>query len=124
MIDQARLSAFRTQLARRYLRVSDFHAQVRAAFFKDVGFGAESHHEFDSVRHRVFLERTIEKLLDTAAAVLACALKETHSVLVSRFQGEVLVEGKVAKQRAQISARLAAAFPRSAFELEFAELQS
>jgi hypothetical protein len=122
--EQARLSAFRTQLARRYLRVSDFHAEMRAAFFKDVGFGAESHHEFDALRHRMFLGRTIERLADTASAVIALAIKETHSSPVARFQDSLLIEGKPPKQRAQISAQLAAAFPRSAFELEFADVQS
>jgi hypothetical protein len=116
-----RLSVWRTALAQRYLGITSFQAEVRAAFFKDVGYSYDSHREFESAGHRYFVERTIQKLLAQLAAVLALATEASFpGTVVARFQGQVLCEGKP-KQRAEITAHLAAAFPGATFPIAFEE---
>jgi hypothetical protein len=124
--DQTRLSNFRTELARRFLHVTDWHAELRVAFYKDVDSGdiRYAHREFEATRHRLFLGARVEKLLDTVGRVMAVAIKETlNGTLIARFQDRVLCEGKI-KQRAEIAAHLAKAFPGSSFELQFDAVRS
>jgi hypothetical protein len=121
--DQGRLSAWRAQLARRYLAITDFHACLRAAFFKDVGYGFESHRELDAKAYRAFLDQLTQSLLDQAAAVCALAIEASFSgSVIARFQRQFLCEGKP-EQRAEIAAHLAAAFPGSNCQLEISEVQ-
>ena len=54
MMDESRLSGWRTELARRYLHVTDLHAEIRAAFYRDVGFGYDAHREFEADWYRRF----------------------------------------------------------------------
>jgi hypothetical protein len=122
-VNESRLSAWRMQLSKRYSAIANFLDELRAAHYVERGFGAESHRVFDSVRHRLFLERTIEKLLDTVGAVTALAIKETcDGALVARFQDSFLCEGE-AKQRVEITAHLVKAFPDSSFGLQFEKVQ-
>jgi hypothetical protein len=122
MPDAVRLGTWRKALAARYPRVSSFHHEVRVAFFKDVGYGHESHREFDASGHRSFIARTVHTLLRQVSAVLALALETTYpGCVIARFEGLVLCKGKP-KQRAEIAAHFAAAFPGSAFAVACEEV--
>jgi hypothetical protein len=115
-----RLSAWRAALGKRYRAITDFHASVRAAFYKDVGYGPESHRECDLPAHRAFVDRTVKTLLDQLSGLLALAVGETFpDAVVARFQGAVLLQGKhkPMEKRATIGRWLAAAFPDSGFQL-------
>jgi hypothetical protein len=120
--DMSRLSAWRAQLAKRHLGITSFQAEISAAFFKDVGFGGGYHRQFEPARHRAFLDRTVQELLDCLTVVFALAIEAAFSgSAIARFQGQVLCAGK-AKRRAEISAHLAAAFPASTFPIVFEEV--
>lgn len=121
MPEEGRLSAWRAALARRYGRVTDFHAAVRATFYRDVGYGFERHNEFESVRHRAFLDATVQALLAQASALLALGIEEIFAgSVIAWFQGSVLLEGehKPKDKSVSIGRQLAAAFPGFTFELE------
>jgi hypothetical protein len=82
------------------------------------------HQEFDSKGHRGYVDATVEKLLDQLSAMLALAIEASFpGTVIARFQGQVLCEGKP-KQRAEITARLSAAFPRGTFPIAFEEVGS
>ena len=120
--EMSRLAAWRTILAKRYLGITSFHDEVRAAFYRDVGYGYESHREFDAARHRAFFNRTVQTLLDQLSVVLALAIEANFPrTVVARFQNQILCDGKP-KQCAETTAHLAAAFPSATFQLEFTEL--
>jgi hypothetical protein len=122
--DEGRLASWRKALAARYPRIAGFHSEQRACFYRDVNPGdvRYAHREFDYTRYRAFVDQTLQTLLDQLSALLALGIEETFpGAVMARFQGEVLCEGKP-KQRAEITAHLAAAFPGSTFQLEFAEV--
>jgi hypothetical protein len=119
-IDVERLASWRRDLRKRFRAISNFHDEVRATFFKDVGYGLESHREFDGAKHRLFFERTIGRLLATAGGVMAVATKETcNGALIARFEDSLLIEGEPPKQRAALSAELAKVFIGANFQIEF-----
>jgi hypothetical protein len=123
--DESRLAAWRKELATHYRGVTVFHEELRAYFHKDVDSGdvRHAHREFDSGSYRAFVNRTTQKLLDQLFAVLALAIAETFpNAVVARFQGQILCEGQP-EQRAEITARLAAAFPRATFPIAFEEVR-
>jgi hypothetical protein len=122
--DSGRLSGWRKELATRYRAVTVFHEEHRASFYRDVSIGdvRHAHREFDHARYRAFIDRTAQELLDQASALLALAIEEISSgSVVARFQGSVLCECEP-KQRAEIAARLAQAFPGATFPIAFEEV--
>jgi hypothetical protein len=124
MPDQVRLAAWRKALAARYPRITGFQHEMRVAFYRDVGYGHESHREFDASGHRSFIDRTVHLLLRQVSAVLALALETAFpNSVIARFEGQVLCHGKP-KQRAEIAAQLASVFPGSMFQVEFTEVNS
>ena len=125
MPDNGRIETWRKALAARYPRITGFHAELRAVFYRDVGFGFESHREFEPARHRAFINRMVQEFVRNISALLALGTEETSGAVTARFQDWVLVEGdhNLADKRAVIGRQLAAAFPRSTFELEFAQVK-
>jgi hypothetical protein len=124
-VNQERLSAFRAQLAKRFPAIASFHTELRSAFYRNVGFGPEAHRELDTVRWRGFLDNTVQRLKRQASALLALGLEQTFpSSVIARFEDWVLVESdhELAGKRTQIARQLAAAFPASAFQLEFEDV--
>jgi hypothetical protein len=122
--DQGRLSSWRKALAAHFPRITGWHDEVRAFFFKDVGYAWDSHREFDAAEHRAFIDRIIQERLDALSAQLALAVETAFPAsVIARFQGSVLCEGKPPEKRAELSGRLAAAFPHSTFQLEFEEVR-
>jgi len=124
--DEGRLASWRKALTARHPRIAGFHSEHRAFFYRDVSIGdvRHAHREFDHARYRAFIDRTAQKLLDQASALLALGIDETFSgALVARFQGSVLMQGKhkPMDKLASIGKQLAAAFP--AFQLELEESQ-
>ncbi len=118
---QSQLAERCLQFGKEYPRIRGFHEGIKTAFDREVRDGpATSHRELDAVRYRAFTDVTIQGLLDCVSAVLALALTENGAVVVARFQEQMLCEGKP-KQRAKLSARLAAAFPGSSFTVEVSE---
>jgi hypothetical protein len=126
MQEQGQLATWRTALAKRYPGISSFHAEVSAAFFKDVGFGFDAHRQFEPARYRAFIDSCLQKRLRQVSALLALGLEETFKgAVAARFQGSVLVEGKHAlnDKRVQIALPLAKAFLAATFPLEFTEVK-
>jgi hypothetical protein len=118
-----RLAGWRQNLRKRFPAISNFHADARAAFYRDVGFGFESHQQFEPTHHRSFIDRLVQNFLEQVSQVLALAVEDVYPKgLVARFEGQVFATGKI-KPSAKISAHLAKAFPGSAFELEFTEIR-
>jgi hypothetical protein len=119
-----RLAGWRQNLSKRFPAISNYHADARAAFYRDVGFGFESHQQFEPTHHRAFIDRLVQNFLEQVSQVLALAVEDVYPQrLVARFGGgQVFATGKI-KQSAKISAHLAKAFPGSAFELEFTEIR-
>ena len=106
--------------------MTSFHEELRAGFYRDVGYGAEARREFEATRHRVFFGRTLERLLDCAGGALALGIDEiAKGGIVARFQDSVLVDGKhqLKDKGAQLARQLAAAFPGASFQLEFEEVK-
>jgi len=119
------LSAWRARLAKRFPRIAQFHVELRAQFRSVHGYGAEYHHKFEPAQHRAFFDRMIENRFDCASALLALGIDEVaHGAIVARFENSVLVDTKIklANKRATIARQLQAAFPSSAFQLEFKEV--
>lgn len=121
LINESRLSSWRKALATRFRGVTSFHEERRSFFFKGVNLGdvRYAHHEFDSKGYRVFIDRTVQKLLDQLSALVALRIEAVFpGSVIARFEGQVLCEGKPT-QRAEITAHLAAAFPHSTFPIAF-----
>jgi hypothetical protein len=117
-----RLTAWRTELARRFLSITDFHAEVRAAHYSDAGFGSEAHRQFEPARHRAAIDRMIRDRFDVLSAALALAMEACFpGAVLARFENSILCKG-APKQRAEISAKLAAVFPGGTFQLGFERL--
>jgi hypothetical protein len=75
--------------------------------------------EFDSERHRAYIERETNKLVD---AVPLVAASETHGC-VARFTDSLLCEGKPPRSLAdKIGAKLKAAFRGSDFNVQIEEI--
>ena len=125
---EERLSGWTNELRRSYPRIAQFHAESEAAFYHDIGGRAfDVHRQFDATRHRAFIDRAIQRLLDYTFALLALGIEEMFpGAVVARFEGSVLTQGnlKLEDSRTQIMRRLQAAFPHSTFHLEFTEAQS
>ncbi len=86
-VNETRLASWRGALAKSYPRITEFHALVAAAFYRDVGFGYETHREFDPAAARVFIQRTVARLLDCAGALLALGLDEVFpGAVLARFE--------------------------------------
>jgi hypothetical protein len=122
-----RLRTWRSQLSKRFTAITSFHAELRSAFHRTVGFGIEAHLELDAPRWRGFLDSTVQRLNRQASALLALGTEETFpGAAVARFQGSVLVEDKhkLKDKRVQIGLPLAKAFPASSFQLEFQEVRA
>lgn len=123
LIGEGQLSAWRFKLSKRYKAITTFFDQLRAACYKDVGYGYESHREFESVRHRAFVDRTVRELSDKLSVVLALAVEQSFpGSVLARFQNELLCKGEV-KQRAEITAQLAKSFNGATFELLFTDVR-
>jgi hypothetical protein len=127
MINEERLSAWRGQLAKRYVRVTGFHTELRSSFMREVDSGTayEHHHALDELGYRRCIDGTMQQLLDCTSKLLALGVDEVaRGAIVARFESAVLVESKrkLADKRTSIARQLAAAFPASAFQLEFDEL--
>lgn len=118
----SQLSAWRARLAKRFRKITQFHSEVRSAFYSPHGYGGDYHHKFEPAQHRAFLGRLTQSLLDRAAAVCALAMEVSCPVL-ARFEAQLLCEGKPPEKRAEINAQLAAAFPGSNYQLEISEIQ-
>ena len=127
--EQARLSAWRLQLAKRFVRIAGFHTELRSTFVREIDMGdaAPRQQQFELAAYRRFVDRTIDQLLQRAGALLALGVDELVSAtVVARFECAALVECKrtIEDKRATISRQLLAAFPASSFELEFAEVRA
>ena len=87
--------------------------RLRAAFYRDVGYGFDSHRQFEPARHRAFLDRTGARIAGPSAALLALGIAETYpGAVMARFQSAVLVDAKhKLDKRVQITRLLQAAFP-------------
>jgi hypothetical protein len=126
MQEQGRLSTWRTELARHFLCVTDFHAEIRAAFMQDVGYGYEAHRMLDQKGYRAFIDRIVQERLDAISSLLALGVDEVAPrTIVARFGSWLLVDTKtdLEGKRASICRQLAAAFPDSSFRIEFDEVQ-
>ena len=55
--DRGRLAAWRKELARLLPRITRWQAEIRPAFYRDVGFGSESYRQFEATKYRAFIER-------------------------------------------------------------------
>jgi hypothetical protein len=129
-IEKSRLDAWRMALSKRFARIDQWHASVRAAFVREVDMGdaAPREQKFESAQSRAFIDRTVQSLLALTSKLLALGVAEVaHDAIVARFESGVLLEAKhkqPADKRATISRQLLAAFPASSFELEFAEVRA
>jgi len=118
--DDRLLGVWQQRLEKRFRRIQRFHHEIENCFWRAVG----NHHEFESARHRRFINRTVQKCLDVASAVLAVAIEASFpGTTVGRFRGQVLCEGKPEPPRAEITGHLAAAFPSADFPIDFTEVQ-
>ena len=127
-VNESRLASWRGSLVQTLSadhRVSRFGSQRVSA--NTVGFGFEAHSKFDATAARVFIHRTVEQLLDCAGALLALGLDEVFpGAVIARFQSAALVDGQreaFTDKRASIARQLQAAFPGSAFELDFEDVK-
>jgi hypothetical protein len=112
--DHAQLLSLRRELSKRFRAIESFHKQISANFYKHIG----DHREFDSRRHRLFLDQIVSDCLNTVSALFALALADARPVV--RFQNLIFTELSP-KGRAQIHATLAAAFPHATFQIEVNE---
>jgi hypothetical protein len=112
--DHAQLEQWRNTLSKRFRAIESFHAELAACFYKHVG----DHRQFDSRRHRLFVDQIVSDCSNTVSALVALALAGARPV--ARFQNKVFTE-QLPKSRANIHAALAAAFPDCAFEVVIAD---
>jgi hypothetical protein len=128
--DQGRLATWRTQLAKRFVRIAGFHTELCSSFVREIDMGdaAPRQQQFELAAYRRFVDRSIDQLLQRAGELVALGLDEVVSgAVVARFQDRVLLAGKhnqIEAKRVSISRQLATAFEGAQFELEFAELRS
>ena len=95
--------------------ISQDHAiSFRSAFAPSIAMLASAATTITSSsqhRHRAFIDRHDPKLLDMPPLCCALAIEQTFpGAVLARFEGWILCKGKP-KQRAEIHAQLAAAFP-------------
>jgi hypothetical protein len=113
------LELWRKDLSARYPRISRFHDDVRAFFFKPGGAGA---YQFDAKGYRLFIDRQMRTLLKTVSLLIAQAME---GACVARFtDGWVLCQGTKPKSLPTIERKLTAAFPRATFNVAITEAKS
>ena len=103
---------WRKELSKRYKKITDFHAEVSAHFYKYVG----DHREFESRRHRLFLDQVVNENLNIISALISIAVADARPV--ARFQNWILCE-QLPKNR--IRETLLKAFPGAVFQIELNE---
>jgi hypothetical protein len=127
-IDERRLEEWRKELCKRFPAIADFQKTLRTFFWKSVGSGNvyQAHQEFDSTRHRAYLDRELGRLLDCASVVVANALEQMlPDAVLARFQDWLLCKGNKPKSQPtseKLERKLAAAFPGSRFQLSVEEV--
>jgi len=119
--DRGRLGAWRRELARLLPRIAAWQAEIRPAFYCDVGFGWESYRQFEATPFRAYIDRVTQELLDQAGALLAFGIRETSTV-AARFQDCVLVEAGIDQLKPEIESLLQTAFPGSNFQVGLSEV--
>jgi hypothetical protein len=126
LTEQQTLEGWRKELQKQFPRIAAFHSHLREYFYRPVGgsggvYGTPPHLEFDELKHRRYMDRELNKLVNH---VSLCVAQATESACVARFQGFVLVEGKPKPDvipKAQ--ERLAAAFNGATFAITVEELK-
>jgi hypothetical protein len=126
-LDEGLLETWRKELSKRFKAIADFHEVLRCSFNKQVTRFGEVYFQFDAVAHRAFVNRAITELLQTASALAAQAVEQSHAV-AARFTDSLLVEGKPNQAQTaalveRITGRLQAAFPSSAFNVTIEEVK-
>jgi len=112
--DHTSVTQWRAMLAKRYRAIENFHPELSAHFYKHIG----DHRQFESRRHRLFLDQIVNDCLNSISALIAIAVADAKPV--ARFQKSILCE-QPPKSRAKIHATLAAVFPHATFQIEVNE---
>src|SRR5207248_2526336 len=120
-IDVGVLELWRKDLAKRYPRISRFHDDVRAFFYKPAGANA---YQFDATGYRCFIDRQTRTLLDTVSLLTAQTME---GACVARFADcWLLCQGTKPKSLPlieKIDQQLTTAFPRAMFNITVEEAQ-
>jgi hypothetical protein len=117
--DRFALNTWHQQLRKRYRGIDNFHRDITAFFWKPIG----DHREFEPAKHRQFINRSIDRLLNCVSAVAALTIEENSPVdaapVAARFQDWILCTGKPKAQLVErIGKKLSAAFPGATFKVE------
>jgi hypothetical protein len=115
------LAVWHERLERRFRGIQRFHHAAERCFWKTI----DSHRELDTKAHRRFIDRIMKDLRDFVSGLTALAVEENSpSIVAARFQDWLLCVGKPKARLTDIVCeKLEAAFPGSAFQLEFEEVQ-
>jgi hypothetical protein len=126
LTEQQTLEGWRQELHKRYTRIAAFHSHLREYFYRPVGgsggvYGTPPHLEFDELKHRRYMERELNKLVNH---VSLCVAQATESACVARFQGFVLAQNKPQPDVIpKVQERLAAAFNGTTFGITVEEVK-
>jgi len=114
------LHEWRKELARRYVRIANFHAEeLRPAFYRNVGANVyEAHQQFDGAAYRAFIDTTVGNLSNVLSAVVGLTIEgASKGALLARFDDWLLLEAKPQFLEARIESELATAFPGARFQI-------
>jgi hypothetical protein len=118
------LTRWRQTLAKRFPRIANFHNEILAFFYRDVGTREGAHRQLDDKAHRLFIDEIVHDRLQQISFLVALAVEDAlPGSLVARFQSWFLIEG--AKQPKtlgeKITEALRTAFPGARFTVTIAE---
>jgi len=123
-VNVGQLETWRSQLAKHYEAVSNFHAALIEVFYERVGDITGAYFKFDATGYRSFIDRNMRWFRNRLSELAALALEETQpGATVARFNDWLLCQGKpksVTTER--IAEKLAAAFKGSTFNVQIEDI--
>jgi hypothetical protein len=126
LTEQQHLEDWRKQLQKRFTKIAAFQSDLRQHFYRQVGgsggmYGTPPHLQFDEVKHRRYMDRELNKLMDH---VSRCVAQATEGACVARFHDFVLAQGKPEPDVIpKVQEQLAAAFNGATFDVTVENVQ-
>jgi hypothetical protein len=119
--DERLLTHWQKLLARSYPGISQFHADLRAAFCKQVSTREGVYQKFEPAKHREYFDAVLQEFSSILSAVTALAVEDQlPGAVIARFDNWIIAEREPKRtlSPASLSGEIAKVFPGGYIQLE------
>jgi hypothetical protein len=119
--DKELLDQWRKIIAQGYPRIAQFHAEVRAAFYKAISTREGAYLKFEGAKHQAFVDGMLHDYQEILSGVVALAVNEQlPGAVIARFDNWIIAEREPKRtlSPASLSEEVAKVFPGSHIQLE------